>query len=151
MQLRPKGKTVSGLEVLRVVDGDTLHLNLRGRDVTVRMIGIDSPESVKPNSPVDCYGPESSTFAKDVLTGQRVTLEFDASQDRTDRYGRTLAYVWLELPAGGRTLFNVEAIGRGFARERQYGSIPYAWKGAFAAAQRRARAAGAGLWGACPN
>ncbi len=149
--LHPKGPTVSGLTVDRVVDGDTLHVTLDGTDVTVRMIGINSPESVKPDSPIECYGPEASDYAKAALTGRQVTLEFDRSQGRTDPYGRTLAYVWLEQPDGSRTLFNLRAVQTGNARERQYVRTPYAWKKAFTTAQRRARAAHAGLWGACPS
>jgi micrococcal nuclease len=149
-ELEPKGQTLTGLPVVRVVDGDTLHVNVRGQEVTVRLIGINSPESVKPNSPVECYGPESSEYAKNALTGQTVTLEFDGSQGRTDRYGRTLAYVWIERSDGGRSLFNLQAVRTGNARERQYGRVAYAWKSVFAAAQQRAQGADAGLWGACP-
>jgi micrococcal nuclease len=147
--LAPKGRTVAGLPVIRVVDGDTLHVSMRGQEVTVRLIGINSPESVKPDSPIECYGPESSDYAKAALTGQTVTLEFDSSQGRTDQYGRTLAYVWLELPGGGRSLFNLLAVRSGNARERQYGRVPYAWKSAFRSAQQHAQGADAGLWGAC--
>lgn len=149
--LSPRGRTVTGVPVLRVVDGDTLHALVTGRDVTVRLIGVDTPETVKPDTPVECFGPQASQFAKEVLTGQRVTLEFDASQGDEDRYGRTLAYVWLELPDGQRALFNLEAVRGGFAEERQYGATPYAWKEAFASAESDARTADAGRWGACPN
>jgi micrococcal nuclease len=149
--LTPKGETVPGVGVLRVVDGDTIHVLLSGQDVTVRMIGINTPETVKPDSPVECFGPEASDYAKEVLTDQTVDLEFDASQGRTDRYGRTLAYVWRELPGGGRRLFNLDAVAGGFAEERQYGSTPFAWQPEFRAAERAAQAAGAGLWGACPQ
>lgn len=149
-ELRPKGDTVSGLVVDRVVDGDTIKVNLDGEDVSVRLIGMNTPETVKPGSPVECFGPESSDFAKETLTGERVTLEFDDSQGMTDRYDRTLAYVWRELPDGSLRLFNLESIAGGYAFERQYGSTPYAWKGEFAQAQRLARDADAGLWGACP-
>jgi micrococcal nuclease len=147
--LTPKGQIVTGVPVIRVVDGDTLHVSLRGQEVTVRLIGLNSPESVKPDSPIECYGPESSDYAKEALTGQTVTLEFDSSQGRTDQYGRTLAYVWLELPGGGRSLFNLLAVRSGNARERQYGRVPYAWKSAFRSAQQHAQGADAGLWGAC--
>jgi micrococcal nuclease len=149
--LRPKGEAVSGNQVIRVVDGDTLHVRLGGRDTTVRMIGMNTPETVKENTPVECYGPEASDYAKHTLANQSVTLEFDESQGRTDQYGRTLAYVWLENADGTLTLVNLDEIERGLARERQYGPTPYAWKKDFRAAQSRARSAGAGLWGACPT
>ncbi len=149
--LRPQGATADGAPVIRVVDGDTLHVLLDGRDVTVRMIGMNTPETVKPNSPVECYGPEASDYAKELLSGQRVTLEFDDSQGRQDKYGRTLAYVWLEQASGALSLVNLDEISHGVARERQYGPTPYAWKATFRAAQDAARAAGVGLWGACPT
>ena len=146
--LRPKGSTVTGT-VERVVDGDTVHVRVDGQDVTVRMIGINTPETVKPDSPIECFGPEASDFAKAALTGQAVTLEFDDSQGMTDKYGRTLAYVWQDLPGGATRLFNLDAVSGGFAYERQYGPKPYAWRTEFAAAQRAAQAKDAGLWGAC--
>jgi micrococcal nuclease len=148
--LQPQGETATGLRVIRVVDGDTLHVELGGREVTVRMIGMNTPETVKENTPVECFGPEASDYAKHTLTGQTVTLEFDASQGRTDRYGRTLAYVWLELPGGQLSFVNLDEVSQGYARERQYGPTPYAWKSTFRAAADTARSSGAGLWGACP-
>lgn len=149
--LAPKGETASGLPVLRVVDGDTLHVRLDGRDVTVRMIGMNTPETVKEDTPVECFGPEASDYAKHTLSGQRVTLEFDSSQGREDQYGRTLAYVWLEQPDGQLSFVNLDEVGQGYARERQYGPTPYAWKSTFKSAQKQAQQSGAGLWGACPT
>jgi micrococcal nuclease len=146
----PRGETVSGIVVDRVVDGDTLKVELDGEYVSVRLIGMNTPETVKPDSPVECFGPESSEFAKASLTGARVTLEFDDSQGMTDQFDRALAYVWRELPDGSLSLFNLESIARGYAFERQYGSTPYAWKDEFVQAQRQAQDADAGLWGACP-
>jgi micrococcal nuclease len=145
--LAPKGQTVDGT-ITRVVDGDTVHVDVDGQDVTVRMIGINTPETVKPGSPIECFGPEASQFAKDALTGQPVTLEFDASQGMTDKYDRTLAYVWHPVD-GVLSLFNLEAVAGGYAFERQYGSSPYAWADEFRAASKRAKGAGLGLWGAC--
>jgi micrococcal nuclease len=148
--LAPRGDTVSGARVDRVVDGDTVHVLVDGDDVTVRLIGINTPETVKPDSPVECFGPESSEFAKQALSGRTVTLEFDDSQGLTDQFDRTLAYVWVEEENGGLTLFNLEAVAGGYAYERQYGSTPYAWRDEFSAAQRSARSSESGLWGACP-
>lgn len=148
-ELAPQGETVTGV-VDRVVDGDTIHVIVDGQDLTVRMIGINTPETVKPNSPVECYGPESSEFAKAVLDGQPVTLEFDDTQGRTDQYDRTLAYVWVDRGDGGSDLFNLASVALGYAYERQYGPTPYAWKELFAGAQKAAQIAQSGLWGACP-
>ncbi len=147
--LAPRGKTASGLGIIRVVDGDTIHVNLAGEDVAVRMIGIDTPETVKPDSPVDCFGPDASDYAKESLTGRSVTLEFDDSQGRTDRFGRTLAYVWIEGPDGALDLFNLDAVSRGYAQEKQYSPTPFAWQREIRAAEDAARSQGVGLWGAC--
>ncbi|MHB1210936.1 MAG: thermonuclease family protein [Candidatus Nanopelagicales bacterium] len=148
--LAPTGETMPGLLVTKVVDGDTIHVDMAGDDVTVRLIAIDTPETVKPGSPVACFGPEASRFAQDRLAGQQVTLEFDEAQDRTDRYGRTLAYVWIE-GARGVSLFNLEAVEAGYAEELQYGPRPGAWQAELRAAEERAVAAGLGRWGSCPD
>jgi micrococcal nuclease len=130
--------------VSRVVDGDTVHVTTDAGNVTLRLIGVDTPESVHPTQPVECYGPEASAYAKSTLTGQRVWLESDATQDRLDRYGRRLVYVW--LPEG--TLFNEALIATGHATEYTY-SRAYVHQARFRAAQAAARAAGRGMWGAC--
>jgi micrococcal nuclease len=148
--MAPKGETMGGVFVDRVVDGDTVGVIVEGESVSVRMIGINTPETVKPDWPVECFGPESSAFATDALTGRTVTLEFDETQGQTDQYGRLLAYVWREGDDGSLRLFNLESIAGGYAYERQYGPVPYAWRAEFVDAQDAARAADAGLWGACP-
>jgi len=148
--LSPRGPVVTDAPVLRVVDGDTIHVLVAGRDTTVRLLGINTPETVKPGSPVECFGPEASAHMKDALKGQRVTLEFDDSQDRVDRYGRTLAFVWLTAPSGGMDLVNLDLVAQGFAYQRQYGPNPVSWQPQLESAQRAARSTGIGLWGACP-
>lgn len=147
--LSPRGTSVADVPVERVVDGDTIRVLLNGRSVTVRMIGIDTPETVKEGTPVECFGPEASDLAKAALEGTRVTLEADPAQGPTDRYGRMLAYVWRQLPDGTVSMFNLESVEHGFARERQYGPTPNAWRSELRAAQRDAKAQDLGLWGAC--
>jgi len=147
--LSPRGPVISDAPVLRVVDGDTIHVLVEGRDTTVRLLGIDTPETVKPNSPVECFGPEASAFTTSILDGQRVTLEFDDSQDRLDRYGRTLAFVWVPVPTGGLDLVNRDLVAGGYAYQRQYGPRPVSWQPELMAAQQQARDSKAGLWGAC--
>lgn len=144
---RPKGPTDAGWRVSRVVDGDTIHVQRNGADVTVRLIGIDTPETVKPNSPIECFGPEATQFATSQLDGATVTLEGDLSQKPTDRYGRTLAYVWVES-AGTQRLFNLDAVLGGYAREATYAG-PYAWQGALQRAEELAKSEGRGRWSAC--
>ncbi|MFM8894729.1 MAG: thermonuclease family protein, partial [Actinomycetales bacterium] len=92
---------------------------------------------------------QASQFATERLDGAEVVLEQDPSQQPKDRYGRTLAYVWLVDDAGrARSLFNLEAVGVGAAREATYVGA-YQWQQAFRAAERSARQQGLGLWGAC--
>jgi micrococcal nuclease len=147
----PVGDVVRDAFVTRVVDGDTLHVDVDGADVTVRLLNVDTPETVKPGTPVQCYGPESSDFAKQQLDGQRVVLEYDSVQGRTDRYGRTLAYVWIERADGSLDLFNLASVSGGFAEERTYSETAGTWSAILSTAEERARAAGIGRWSACPN
>ena len=131
--------------VVRVIDGDTILVRGGGgRIEDVRLLGIDTPETVDPRKPVQCYGPAASAFAKHLETGRAVTLAYD--RELHDRYGRFLAYVWL---AGRRPLFvNAVLVQRGYAR-----SYPFAPNTAhaalFAELERSAAVAGRGLWRAC--
>ncbi len=130
-----------GTLVTRVVDGDTAHVELDGRDVTIRFIGIDTPESVAPGQPLECFGPEAAGYTTDRLEGGRVRLEFDV--EREDRFGRTLAYVWI-----GNELFNETLVRRGYALVTTFPpNVRYVER--FAAAQRDARERDRGLWRAC--
>jgi micrococcal nuclease len=135
----------SGAEVLvtRVVDGDTAVMTLDGRETRVRFIGIDTPESVAPDQPVECFGKEASAYTTSRIEGRTVRLEFDV--ERTDQYDRTLAYVWI-----GDELFNETLLAEGYALVTTYPpNVKYVDR--FVAAQRDAREAGRGLWGACPD
>jgi micrococcal nuclease len=126
--------------VVKVVDGDTIKVAHGGTE-TVRLIGIDTPEVVDPRQPVQCFGREASAHAHHILDGTSVSLEYDASQGRRDRFGRTLAYVRL---ADGR-LFNEMMIADGYAFEYTY-DLPYRYQASFQKAERGARAAQRGLW-----
>src|SRR5690348_10982793 len=144
MAAGPEGPFADGT-VVRAVDGDTIIVEGGGgRIEDVRLLGIDTPETVDPRRPVGCYGPEASAFTKHLVAGRRVTLRYD--RELHDRYGRFLAYVWL---AGPRPLFvNAELVRRGYAR-----SYPFppntAHAALFAALERSAAVAGKGLWHAC--
>jgi micrococcal nuclease len=130
--------------VLKIVDGDTIDIrdDDRGR-LRVRLLGIDTPETKKPGFTVGCWGPEASEFAKDTMLGQRVALIPDPTQDRTDRYGRTLAYL---DKADGRD-YSVEAARAGAAHSYVYHGHPAARTDEIAAAEQEAKTAGRGLWG----
>lgn len=130
--------------VLRVVDGDTVHVRYRGRDITIRIIGIDTAETVSPTVPDECGGPAASRMAHRILDGQRVRVIFDPSQGRHDKYGRTLAY--LEVPGVGD--YGQAMIRKGLAAEYTY-DTPYARRATYQRAQDAARAAQRGTWGHC--
>jgi micrococcal nuclease len=127
--------------VTRTVDGDTIHVTLHGRDLDVRLIGIDTPETVDPSQPVQCYGEQASMFTHRSLTGKTVRLEFDV--ERHDRYGRTLAYVWLR-----GHLFNRRLVAAGYAVVDTFPpNVRYL--DVFTATQREAQHHDRGLWSAC--
>src|SRR3954464_7953777 len=129
-------------QVVRVVDGDTIKVRLDGgRTERVRYIGIDTPESVKPNTPVQCFAKKASHYNASLVAGRAVTLRMDA--EARDRYGRLLAYVYTD----GRFV-NRELVARGYARTM---TIPpnVAHADEFARLATRAREAGLGLWKAC--
>jgi micrococcal nuclease len=131
----------SSATVARVVDGDTVIARVGGEELRVRLIGIDTPETVAPDQPVECYGPAASAFTHRRLEGRDVELEFDV--ERLDRYGRTLAYVWL-----GGELFNETLVREGYAVVTTFPpDVRYVDR--FVAAQRAAREQHFGLWGAC--
>ena len=118
----------------KVVDGDTIWVDNNGKCQKIRMIGMDTPETVDPRKPVQCFGLEASAQAKTILGGQSVYLESDPGQDTVDKYGRTLAYVWT---TSGR-LFNLDMIADGYAHEYTY-YVPYRYQQEFKAAQSDAR------------
>jgi micrococcal nuclease len=127
--------------VTAVVDGDTLDVAWAGRSERVRLLGVDTPETVDPHRPVGCYGPEASAFTHRRLQGREVRLDFD--RQRRDRYGRLLAYVEVD----GRR-FNDELLIGGYARVLVI--PPNGRHGrAMLDEELAARAAGRGLWSVC--
>jgi micrococcal nuclease len=127
--------------VTRVVDGDTIEVQLGGEEEDVRYIGVDTPETVKPGEPVQCYGKRASGFNDRLVEGERVRLVFD--EERRDVYGRLLAYVYL-----GDRFVNAELLRQGLARTL---SIPPndRFAGRFKRLEIAAARAGRGLWSAC--
>ena len=122
--------------VTRVVDGDTIVVAGVG---TVRLIGVDTPETVDPRTPVQFFGKEASEFTRRMAQGKVVRLEFDT--DRTDKYQRTLSYVY--LPDG--TFLNAEIVKQGYGHA--YVKYPFKYLDRFRGYEREAREAGRGLWG----
>lgn len=144
--------------VVRAVDGDTLEVRLDGGGTEdVRLIGVDTPETVKPDTPVQCFGPRASAFQHRVAEGRRVRLVVGV--EPRDVYGRLLAYAYLQPPARvsdnpGRPaqherFLNAELLRRGLARTLAIPpNIRFAER--FEALERGAARAGRGLWGSCP-
>lgn len=131
--------------VERVVDGDTVIVTVAGERERIRLIGVDTPETVKPDAPVDCFGPEASAFTTATLPeGATVWLEDDASQGDADRYDRLLRYVW--SPDG--TMLNERLVAEGYGREDTYDDA-YRYRDRFVAAEASAEASRVGLWAAC--
>ncbi len=128
-------------KVLKVVDGDTLDIDYNGNTERVRLIGINSPESVDPRRPVECYGVEASEHAKDMLEGEDIKIEFDNSQSKRDQYDRLLAYVYL----GDGQMVNRKMIADGYAYEYTY-NTPYKYQSEFKSLQSIAKNLHRGLW-----
>lgn len=129
--------------VARFIDGDTLSVDMNGKRETVRMIGIDTPETHKPNTPVQCYGPAAAAFTKNLIGNQKVRLESDPKNQNRDRYNRLLRYVY--LPDNKLVQKELVANGYGFA----YTQFPFGKMDEFVAAERQAALGKKGLWGNC--
>lgn len=134
--------------VLKVIDGDTINVSINGKSETLRLIGIDTPETVDPRKPVQCFGREASNKAKEILSGKKVFLESDPTQGERDKYNRLLRYVFLE----DGTFYNKFMISDGFAHEYTY-NLPYKYQKEFKKAQTEAMNNKKGLWAdnACNN
>ncbi|TFH18800.1 MAG: thermonuclease [Acidimicrobiales bacterium] len=140
-----RGVGTGAATVAHVVDGDTIDVQIGEREERVRLIGIDTPETKKPNSPIECFGPEASAFTASLLPiGTRVRIERDLVG--RDDYGRLLGYVYLDGIDG--TFVNMEIIRQGYATPLTIEpNSTYARE--FAQAATDAEAAGLGLWTAC--
>lgn len=128
--------------VVKVVDGDTIKAVINGTLETVRLVGINTPESVDPRMTVECLGQEASQFLTDMLADQLVLLEADATQKNRDRYGRLLRFVF--LPDG--TDVGLQLLREGYAHEALYSSKPHQYRDAYLLAQQAAQSQQKGLW-----
>lgn len=128
-------------DVTRVVDGDTVKIMRNGKEETLRLIGMNTPETVDPRTTVECFGKEASNKAKELLSGKRVRLEFDAGEGTLDKYQRTLAYLYME----NGDMFNEWMIKNGYAYEYTYDDV-YKYQTEFKSAEKYARENQLGLW-----
>lgn len=127
--------------VTKVTDGDTFKVDINGTIETVRLIGVDTPETVDPRKSVECFGIEASNRAKELLTNKKVRLESDPTSGDRGIYGRLLRYVWLE----DGTFFNKKMILDGYASEYTY-NTQYKYQTEFKQAETDARNNKRGLW-----
>ena len=141
----PRGEAAPPITapVLDVVDGDTIEVEIDGEVEDVRYIGVDTPESVAPDQPVECFGPDASALNARLVEGERVRLVFD--DEMRDVYGRLLAYVHV---AGGGPFVNAELLRRGYARTLTIQPNDRL-ADRFDRLQQGAANAGRGLWGEC--
>ncbi|WP_119068743.1 metal-dependent hydrolase [Rubrobacter indicoceani] len=150
-------------EVVSVTDGDTVEIESQGRATPVRLIGVDTPETVAPDQPIGCYGREASGYAERVLRerqtdregnvtrkGRLVRLEIPRIGDSEDAYGRTLAYVYLDPDRDGTYThsFNEDLLELGLARTTDFS---HEHRREYERLREEAGERGAGLWGACPE
>jgi len=136
------------VKVTKIVDGDTIKVDIGGSIETVRMIGVDTPEIKDPRKTVQCFGKEASEKTKKLLENQMVRLEADATQNDRDKYSRLLRYIYLK----NGTFINKKLIEEGFAFEYTY-QVPYLYQAEFKAAQKLAETNNLGLWNenSCSN
>lgn len=148
-QPTPTQSQLAGQEakVVKVIDGDTFVASVNGKNETIRIIGINTPETVDPRKKVECFGQKASEAAKKILTNQTVQLESDPSQSNRDKYDRLLRYVW----TGGIVDFGKTMIAFGYAYEYTY-DIPYKYQSLYKQVQKEAQDKKLGLWAddACP-
>lgn len=137
---KPEEPLTDTVVVTRVVDGDTIEIEGGQK---VRYIGVNTPESVDPRQPVQCFGVEASNANKSLVEGKRVRLESDISE--TDKYSRLLRYVWI-----GGVMVNDVLVRQGFAQVSTY-PPDVKYQSDFLSAQNEAREAGRGLWANCDS
>lgn len=129
-------------KVLRVVDGDTIHIDYNGKDEKVRFIGLDTPETKDPRKPIQCFGREATAKMTELAENKNIRLEFDKTQGERDKYGRLLAFVYSEDSKN----LAYEMIRQGYGNEYTYNSNPYKYQNEFKEAARKAREENKGLW-----
>jgi endonuclease YncB( thermonuclease family) len=134
--------------VTNVTDGDTVTVETQGRSTPVRLIGVDTPETVAHDQPIGCFSSRASDYTKRILTKRIVRLEIPRIGDSEDAYGRTLAYVYLDANSDGRYehLFNEDLLELGFARTTTFS---HEHRREFERLREEAKERGTGLWGAC--
>lgn len=131
--------------VVSVIDGDTFDADINGTVITVRVLGINTPETVDPRKPVECYGKEASNEAKELLTGRKVRLESNPGREPLDKYHRYLLYIYRD----DGLFYNEFMIEHGFAYEYTFNHESYTYQTEFKKVEAEAQKNQVGLWKAC--
>ena len=129
------------VKVVKIIDGDTVNVEIENKTYSVRLIGIDAPEVHDPRKPVQCFAKEATTKLNEALSGKLVYLESDPTQGDKDQYNRLLRYIFLE----DGTNIDKLMISGGYAHEYIY-NLPYKYQEEFKQAEKEAREAERGLW-----
>jgi micrococcal nuclease len=137
-QIATDSASMSTALVTKVIDGDTLEVSISGQLKKLRMIGIDTPETVDPRRPVECFGKEASAKTKELLQGKEVRLEKDVSE--TDKYGRLLRYIYV-----GDSFINEQLVAEGYAEASAY-PPDIAHQAQLELAEKQAQELRKGLW-----
>lgn len=133
-------------KIVKVTDGDTITAIIRGKNESIRLLGIDTPETVDPRKPVQCFGKAASDKMKSLVLGKYVKLVDDSTQGNRDKYKRLLRFVY--LPDSKATFVNGEMVKQGFAFS--YKEYPTKMLEKFNNFEKYARENNLGLWGSCP-
>ncbi|KKQ67074.1 MAG: hypothetical protein US86_C0001G0001 [Candidatus Daviesbacteria bacterium GW2011_GWA2_38_24] len=132
--------------VTKVIDGDTIEIEIKGQNFKLRYIGINTPETVDPRRKVECFGKEAAKENQRLVEGREVILEKDISE--TDKFGRLLRYVYIKLDDGSKLFVNDYLVRQGFAQVSTYPpDTKYTMQ--FLQAEKEARENNRGLWGSC--
>jgi micrococcal nuclease len=143
---KDKDQLMLAYTVDRVVDGDTIEVSRNGVKLRIRYIGVDTPETVKPNSPVECYGKEASNYNKSLVEKRQVYLEQDVQA--RDTFGRELRYVYMRDSGGNTFMVNKKLVEDGYAVASAYPpNVKY--QDDLEDAERSAREQSRGLWAKC--
>lgn len=137
--------------VMRVIDGDTVEVLTDGQIQKIRYIGIDTPETVDPRKPVQCFGREASLKNKELVEGKEIKIEKDVSE--TDTFGRLLRYVYVGDPSpstdgSGQVFVNEELVRQGYAHAATF-PPDVKYQELFREAQKEAQSENRGLWSTC--
>lgn len=138
----------SPLDVVRVVDGDTIVVAIGGTEEKVRIIGIDTPETKKPGTEIQPFGPEATEYLTEMVKNNQVRLEFDPSQGERDKYGRMLAHVWTTDNSNDNNpiqLVGYAQLKNGLAKEYTFRTA-YRYQDLYRDTEQRAKDQSIGLW-----